>query len=355
MKDCLITKIGQYLYSKGGHVRLSKPDRCRLRKRIFDIDIDEQREEWNDIYQTLLCSELKYGIKRTEKGQIRKCRENRRGVWEVTGKKGGVGITIVAIVEGHYFAYFLSRPMDMNGTLAYTTFKKKCKDNGILLEDYMVDNGEEINKTISKPLIKMYRMGETLDGCHHLDYHSSYPAGLCNTHPEFRPIIDELYKERKTKPENKLVLDATIGYMHSEVLEWRLANLAKDAIEDNNNRILNLAERLKAAGREIIGFNTDGIWYRGEIYHGDGEGKNLGDWENDHVNCIFRSKSDGAYEFIEGGKYYPVLRGKTNYDDVKPRTEWEWGDIYRTGLKLKTYHLTHEGVILREVELDGTN
>lgn len=358
MKE-FVTEIGKYLASKGGGVHLSKPDRNRLRKRKFDIDNDKEREEWNDIFLTLTCSELTPKIERTEKGQIRNCRANRRGVWELTGKKGGVGSKLTAIVEGYYFCYFLTRKtedenLDISGTDAFHTFKKICKKNGINLEDYEIDNGEEVNMTIPHPMISMkYIMTKNDEGipnCHHIDFHNSYPAGLCNTHPEFRKVIEPLYEGRKTNPENKAILNLTIGYMHSSNISWRLANLAKDAITDNNNRVQELASRLQNSGREVIGYNTDGIWYCGDIYHGEGEGKHLGEWENDYVNCLFRSKSNGAYEFIMDGQYIVKLRGKTNYDDIKPRAEWKWGDIFNNDLTLKLYRLTLSGVQPKEEE-----
>jgi hypothetical protein len=86
---------------------------------------------------------------------------------------------------------------------------------------------------------------------------------------------------------------------------------------------------LRQAGRQILAYNTDGIWYAGEEYHGEGEGPELGQWGHDHRNCKIRFKSAGAYEFIEDGKYYPVIRGLTLLDKVKDRdTEWQWGDIF---------------------------
>lgn len=362
-KKEFVTNIGNYLASKGGMTHLSKPDvkRVRRRMRTFFIDIKEDEEEFNDILLTLRCSDLSDHIDRTERGQIRRTRANRRGVWDIQGKEGGVGLTITAIVEGYYFCYFLSREMSdpslkMSGSTAFEIFNRKCREVGINLKDYAVENGKEINSKIPSPKIWMrFCMREDeagLKNCHHIDFHNSYPAGLCNTHPEFRPVVEPLYENRKTHPQNKSVLNNTIGYMHSDNIDWKYAQLACDAITDNNNRIDELSKRLSESGRFILGYNTDGIWYQGEIYHGEGEGKELGQWENDHINCIFRSKSNGAYEYIEDGQYYPVLRGKTNYDEIKPRTDWSWGDIYKKDLTVKLHKLTPFGIISKEVPLD---
>ena len=108
-------------------------------------------------------------------------------------------------------------------------------------------------------------------------------------------------------------------------------------------------------------YNTDGVWYyspNGKPYHGEGEGKGIGCWENDHLDCKWRAKSKGCYEFIEEGKYSPVVRGLTKYDKIKPdRTTWEWGDIFKKEaeviqLKLKDEYLWLDnelkGVIIYE-------
>ena len=106
---------------------------------------------------------------------------------------------------------------------------------------------------------------------------------------------------------------------------------------------------MRNSGRIVISYNTDGVWYDGEIYHGEGEGPNLGQWSNDHVNCMFRAKSAGAYEFIEDGKYYPVVRGQTTLDAIKPRSSWEWGDIYKS-TSLQYYYNPKDMHIYRKEE-----
>ena len=75
----------------------------------------------------------------------------------------------------------------------------------------------------------------------------------------------------------------------------------------------------------------------------------MGEWHNDHINCQFRMKSDGAYEFIEDGVYYPVVRGVSN--DVKG--DWQWGDIYKDKSKAQLFTFTEEeGIRLNGAEID---
>lgn len=221
---------------------------------------------------------------------------------------------------------------EIYGRQAFNKFKDILKTNGIDLNKYAISNGLDIKKEIEKPLICL---DEALPGfvfkrAHHIDFHNSYPAGLCNTHPEFRPVIEYLYNKRKENNIYKAILNYSIGFMQSiGGCRARWAQLSRDAIKDNNDRIRDLASRLKAAGNHILSYNTDGIWYIGNIYHGEGEGSDLGQWENDHINCQWRCKSAGAYEFIENNKYTPVVRGYTNLDKKKIRSEWSWGDIFK--------------------------
>ena len=68
----------------------------------------------------------------------------------------------------------------------------------------------------------------------------------------------------------------------------------------------------------------------------------MGEWHNDHINCTFRAKSSGSYEFIENGKYHPVVRGITN----SSKKNWEWGDIYTKKAEMVLFKFSEEeGVI----------
>lgn len=238
------------------------------------------------------------------------------------------------------------------GWIAFKEFRKLCLEYNIDLADYTIDNGSEVKKEIEKYIIQLEptaRIDAKLPNVHHIDFHSAFPSGLIETHPEFTDVITKLYNERKTNAIYKLILNATIGYMQSEpCCKAKWAHLSRDAINRNNKKIRELAARLKKAGRIIIAYNTDGIWYAGDIYHGKGEGNNLTEWANDHTNCVIRFKSAGAYEFIENGKYTPVLRGHTKLDDIKPRSEWTWGDIYQKDATVEKYGVDNSGYIYKK-------
>ena len=218
---------------------------------------------------------------------------------------------------------------------AFQKFLKICEEEGINLEDYAIDNGAEVKKEIEKPIIKLETPRQVVDkiwdNAHHVDFHCSHPAGMAESYPELWPVVDRLYAARKEDEIYKKVINITWGYMQSVYVGYRWANLSKAGMANTNRRMRSLTEALRENGNIILAYNTDGIWYVGDIYHGPGEGDQAGQWSNDHVNCRIRFKSAGAYEYIEDGVYTPVLRGRCNYDYVKPRSEWEWGDIYQEG------------------------
>lgn len=236
------------------------------------------------------------------------------------------------------------------GWQAFITFKKLCKKYNINLDEYKIDNGAEVKKEIEPYIIaegENLKLGATYKNAHHLDFHSSFPSGLVNTHSEFKEVIEELYNGRKVNPEYKYILNSTIGYMQSvDCCGAKWAHFSKDAINDNNKRIRDLAEKLKINGNKILAFNTDGIWYTGNVYHDENEGKNLCQWENDHINCIIRFKSRGSYEYIdEDGNYNPVVRGRTLLDEIKSRDEWEWGDIFQENAKIKKIKVNDDNTL----------
>lgn len=297
---------------------------------------------FNTLYREVmrLAAKQKWNkITRTKSGGISISRKNFiPPMWDVRATYSCIEMTVIdkrMIRVQFRLVCNWEKETTISGREAFREFKERCRRKGIELDDYVIDNGIAVKETIPNLLIKMvnaaYKDVEW-ENCHHIDFHNSFPSGLCNTHPEFREVVEPIYNERKDPEKtdlNKAILNYTIGMFQSidnTGAAW--AHLSKDAITDNNNRLLELTRRLEKSGRLPLLWNTDGVWYQGDVYHGEGEGKNLGEWENDHTNCRLRIKSNGAYEFIEGGKYYPVIRGRTRLDKIKPRDNWHWGDIY---------------------------
>lgn len=321
------------------------------------IPNEENATVFNNLL-TLCKKHIKYNIKRTRSGGISHSHMVNVPAYSYTYGNSGAELLILTNLKAYRIQF---RPQlannaesdnkAMSGRQAFAYFKKMCGDYGIDLSAYAVDNGKEIKQEIEKPLIKMENPmyishDETANGlrsAHHIDFHNSYPGGLVRTHPEFKPLITELYNRRKENPVYKAILNYTIGFMQSKWCGYKYAALSRDAINDNNNRVRDLAQRLKKTGHNVVAYNTDGIWYTGKVYHGEGEGTEVGQWHNDHINCRLRFKSAGSYEYIENGKYYPVVRGYTNLDKIKTRDQWSWGDIYKAGII--TYKLTTDGIV----------
>ena len=302
---------------------------------------EEATQLWNEIVDLLHQTELNYPIIRTKSGGIAKGPKKTLWnccAWDVQDTSRGARLTIILGADTYVLTLgkVSETEKDIYPDQAFNRFRDKCEEFGIDIDDYEITNGAEVKTEIPSPPIKMLVEHNEddygIDNVHHIDFHNSYPAGLANTHPEFRPVIEYFYEQRKVDPINKAVLNYTIGQMQSLKKDFgaKFAHLAKDAITDSHNRVYGVAMNIQLSGRKVIGFNTDGVWYQGDTYHGPGEGPLLGQWENDHTNCRFRAKSSGCYEFIENGKYHPVARGTLPLDAIKPdRETWEWGDIYK--------------------------
>lgn len=308
---------------------------------IFDAT-PEGAEQFNKIYFWLKEQNLNK-IERTASGAIKSGPHRKRPAWDLRITQTCVEITAL-LIEGAWRIQFRSKlPKHMSGRKAFTLFKRILKKKGIDLEKYAIENGIEVKQTIEKPLIGAKRhlfYDFTFEQVNHIDFHSSYAGGLANTHPEFAEVLNELYAKREEKEEYKNILNFSIGFMQSiGGCKARWAHLSRDAIKDNNDRVKKLAEILEKKGRIVISFNTDGIWYKGPVYHGEGEGEGLGQWHNDHVRCKFRARSAGSYEFIENGIYNPVVRGVNN----EKKTGWQWGDIYEKKAEVNLFYFDEEG------------
>ena len=330
---------------------------------------EEHVEVFNSIVSWLEGMEF-FKIVRTPSGGI--CTDKGKGAYwpafDVRKKPTGVELTIISNAYGCYRIQmrnsssdlFEENKMKINGKTAFYKFKDVCKQFNIDLKDYMETDKEKCkqnkesiedakvcftNMMIENTMLHGNKgKPSTLNNMFHIDFHSSYMSGLVNTHHEFKDVVNHIYEKRKEdNGYYKAILNMTQGYMQSYLCGCRWAHLSRDMIHDNNRRIDELTKDLRDSGMRPILYNTDGIWYyspSGKPYHGKGEGKGIGTWENDHLNCKFRCKSKGCYEYIEDGIYHPVVRGLTKYDKIKPdRTTWEWGDIFKEETDIITFKL----------------
>jgi len=363
-------------------VKMIKPNYCEIPVTAFPFTEDNV-ETLNTLVCWLKASEF-FRIIRTKSGGI--CVDKSKGArfpaFDIRATKLGVELTIRMPNLNCYRIQLRNSSKDLfdtqgnkmkiNGKTAFYKFKEICKkDFNIDLDSYIIQDKEErkaIKESIETAKIEFYSQRQALNllfGDHnkpltvinafHIDFHSSYMSGLANTHPEFRPVVEYIYNNRKK--DNlyyKAILNMTFGYMQSMHYGYRLAHLSRDMIADNNRRIEKLTIDLINDKKAILAYNTDGIWYyspNGQPYHGEGEGEGIGKWSNDHLNCKIRFKSKGCYEFIEDGVYHPVVRGLTDYDKEEPdRTKWQWGDIFRKDckvieFKLEGDYLSLDGVI----------
>ena len=313
----------------------------------FDISTSGAKA-FNKIYFWLKKQNL-YKLERTPSGSIKNGPHVKRPAWDVKVNHYCVELTVVMEGKAWRIQFRTKLPKGMSGKKAFSVFKRLLLKDGVDLDSMAIENGSEVKKEIEHYLVKVYHkffIDKVYTKAHHIDFHSSFAGGLANTHPEFRKTLEKIYENREKDEMNKHILNFSIGYMQSpQGCKARWAHLSKDAIADNNKRVLNLVEKLEKSGRTVLLLNTDGVWYNGPLYHGEGEGSGLGQWENDHINCQFRMASAGAYEFIEKGQYFPVIRGIPN--DIK--TEWKWGDIYKEKAIPSIFSFTEEG----GVKLDG--
>lgn len=236
------------------------------------------------------------------------------------------------------------REKTKTGTINYRRFITACKENNVDLKKYEVDNGKELKETIKAPLILTidnlkpnYLTYGYINKVNHIDIHEAYRAGLYYYHPEFKNVfkyIDEKWPDHET---NKAITNMTLGMFQSKYVGYKLTPLAKECIEWTRDTITNISLDIKRKGGKILGFNTDGVFYRmrdGSIYHGKGEGKEVGQWENDMTELDWLPLGcnwvalDGYKKGVRG--FYKAMRGNYLYADEKPQEMWDcWEDILK--------------------------
>ena len=193
---------------------------------------------------------------------------------------------------------------------------------------------------------------------YHLDINSAYPYFMTKKYPEWYKTINRIFEQRAQHKEYKCVLTYSYGYFQSKYYGYKLADVSKYCVEETIKLLIQTKEVLEKNNCLALAYNTDGLWFTdksgkiAEAIEKEVCGNKLGQFKLDHKNCQIRFKSDGCYEFIENGKYKPVVRGKTTYDSYKSREDWQWGDIYRCGEPFKYYDSATEYGVIEEVQED---
>lgn len=233
----------------------------------------------------------------------------------------------------------------MGGDVALRTIKAELSKDNHDIEDYASEYEEacEIKESMPSPRKELSEYGRVMKGIylsnvHHIDLNSAYPSGIIEKYPELTDTYTRLYEHRKDNPLYKSVLNYSIGMMHSEWIHYRYAKLAYAALSYTRAELERITKEMEKHPDKylIICYNTDGIWYQGELYHDEKEGTGLGCWKHDHINCEASFKSAVSYEYSEdGNEWHTVQSGWTSLDAIKKREDWNKGDIY----KAIPYHL----------------
>ena len=165
-------------------------------------------------------------------------------------------------------------------------------------------------------------------------------------------IPEDEYRKAKKKRKNKIIA----GLVCVAIVEASVAGAFSYVINTHHiqKRVIREYEYQKNGFVSTTMGNYSGDMDFG-LFDGTGEfifdtgAVYTGEWENDHTNCIFRSKSKGAYQFIEDNKVHTVLRGYTHLDRVVKRDDWKWGDIYNTDANILNWKFDKDkGVIVYE-------
>lgn len=277
-------------------------------------------------------------------------------IWIKPISRGNIDETIVSVelylmYADRLYGFQCGKPrkdLTNTGTLNYRRFLHACKDCGVDIDSYKLPDlktAQEVKASIKSPYIYTidnfypeYLYFGYIDKVNHIDIHEAYRAGLYEHHPELEPVfnkIDEKYKEHGV---NKDITNMSLGMFQSKYIGYRLANLSKEAIEWTRDKVQAIASQIKKAGGLILGFNTDGLFYRmldGSIYHGEGEGDKVGQWHNDYTEMDWLPLGSNwvclsGYDKHGHKGFYKAMRGQYKYSDVKPYEAWDcWQDILK--------------------------
>ena len=170
-----------------------------------------------------------------------------------------------------------------------------------------------------------------------MDLHWAFPSALTKIIPSTEEVIRDLYSKRKKGDISiKAIGVAAIGAMCSEFTtniglgaKEALAKLRYKILEFHCNKLYYLINEIERQGGRILNLRTDSIKFIAtKRLNLPGEGPGLGQWSYEFEDCTYRQFSTGKYEYFDNdGVYHPVVSGYTKLDAIRPRSEWQWGDI----------------------------
>lgn len=320
-----------------------KPNKIKIP--VNNIGFNEEGiKEFNELYNYCLekqrSGEFHEMVLTKSKGICIKPGVLRGACWSLSATTTIIEL-LIRNTDANYYRFIVgyrkNESKGFSGRRAFQMYTAALKQDGVDLADLAIDNGKEVKATIPSPKIELVSAipERTYYNAHHLDINSAFNAGMIEKYPILEKSVRRMYEKRKEKPIYKDVLNMTQGFMQSELVGYKYSHISKAGYVYTNRRIDELTQLLLDSGRRVLSYNTDGIWYQGEIYHDENEGSDIGQWKHDYVDCKVRFKSKGAYEFegtvVKTGEkvYKPVVRGQSTYERQVPRKDWKWGDIFK--------------------------
>lgn len=327
----------------------------------------EQLDEFNEIYK-YARDNFKQVAHTQSQGISYKVSERLHERYFIV--KGNQRFELVIVCAEGCYRFLLqnkkSKDNEISGQQACRSLYKFADKYNINFNNYKCENGFEIKKEIEQPHIKVLKkilLNTKLTNVYHMDFKSSYASRICEAYPELKPMYNEVYSLRK---ENngyyKHVLTNSIGCWQSQycvdyntrhtISPYQFTNLSKIAINGTRAKVEEMILKIQKANMTPLLSNTDGIWYYSDHgpYHDKDEGNQLGNWENDHINCEFLMTGPGSYQYVENGKCESVVRGLCNLDAVEPdRSKWQFGDILHLE-NVFTYRFNEEKGVYKTYE-----
>lgn len=129
---------------------------------------------------------------------------------------------------------------------------------------------------------------------------------------ELTSVYTEAYKRRKQSEDMKLIMNASIGYFHTnQYTTTKLAHLAAVCIARSNNKMLNLTSILDK--KDIIQVCVDGLIYRGNYKFGS-DVKELGVLNQEVLDATVAYKQMNMYIFMKDNQVVKYKHGACNYN-----------------------------------------